>query len=233
MTSEKRSAWGLGWFRCPSSNPGNAIVVYMHRKCTPDAVRQQSLAVLTHKSEPCSISGILDEVGSNLLRLITTFSTSKVDKPLFFFTKRRQPEYTSCNIPGGSLARALSSRGFGSSDRAAEGPSDRAAEGPSDRAADAAAEPPGLATTFGGGRFVSDRVKNRSETVSDLAQTRSGNMLSISKHETENQVLAPRRPASPLSEDIVRRTPPRVLVLGQLDAPVLRIRVFGGTLMCT
>ena len=23
----KRSAWGLGWFRCPSSNPGNAIVV--------------------------------------------------------------------------------------------------------------------------------------------------------------------------------------------------------------
>ena len=27
MTSEKRSAWGLGWFRCPSSNPGNAIVV--------------------------------------------------------------------------------------------------------------------------------------------------------------------------------------------------------------
>ena len=27
MTSEKRSAWGLGWFRCPSSNPGNVIVV--------------------------------------------------------------------------------------------------------------------------------------------------------------------------------------------------------------
>ena len=26
MTSE-RSAWGLGWFRYPSSNPGNAIVV--------------------------------------------------------------------------------------------------------------------------------------------------------------------------------------------------------------
>ena len=23
----KRSVWGLGWFCCPSSNPGNAIVV--------------------------------------------------------------------------------------------------------------------------------------------------------------------------------------------------------------
>ena len=32
---------------------------------------------------------------------------------------------------------------------------------------------PGFAITFGGGRFVSDRAKNRSETVSDLAQTRS------------------------------------------------------------
>ena len=31
----------------------------------------------------------------------------------------------------------------------------------------------GFAITFGGGRFVSDRAKNRSETVSDLAQTRS------------------------------------------------------------
>ena len=32
---------------------------------------------------------------------------------------------------------------------------------------------PGFAITFGGGRFVSDRAKNRSETASDLAQTRS------------------------------------------------------------
>ena len=32
MTSEKRSAWGLGWFCCPPSHPGDAIVVHGKQK---------------------------------------------------------------------------------------------------------------------------------------------------------------------------------------------------------
>ena len=89
----RESAWPVLLYASRTSK-----LQYMHRKCTPDAVRQQSLAVFAHESELCSISEILDEVWNNLLILIIAFSTSKVDKPFFFLTKRRQPERTSRNI---------------------------------------------------------------------------------------------------------------------------------------
>ena len=65
-------------------------------------------------------------------------------------------------------------------------------------------------------------------------ERRGGNMLTISKYKTLNQSPRPKVvSASPLPEGIVRSSIPRALVLGQADAPVLRIRVFVGTPMCT